>query len=220
MPKKDLRLKDTIIFFDRDLGLSIFTNFSGYNDFLDDAEWLLERTSQRSCGFLLRPVSDGEREGVWIGEYNHKDNQITRDETLFDRNAALLSKLISDYASHKIGEKEIARRLNIDLLKKKIKSEIIQDFKYYTCPTDRFYKSCTNILEIYENLKGKYGGGGRIPYSLIVKEIANMEPCREVTICPIRVPNAFEKILNLNKALKSRRLGEIKFVDPGMVEIT
>jgi len=219
LPKEDLKLKDTIILFDRDLGLSIFQNFRGYNNLIDDAEWLLERTPQKSKGFIIRPVSKSEREGIWIGEYSRIDSQIKRQDLIFDSDAYLLNKIISDYAHHKITEKKLIEKIAIDTLKKKLKSRIVQDFKYYTCPTDRFYHSCVHVKKIYEELMRKYGKSRKIPYSLVAEEIMKTKPCEDVIVCPLMVPNLFERVLNLNKALKSRGLGEIKFLSPEIVEI-
>jgi len=219
LPKKELKLKDTIILFDRDSGVSIFQNFRGYNNLIDDAEWLLERTPQRSRGFLIRTVSTNGQDGIWIGEYDYNSSQIIRQDIIFDGNSFLLSKMISDYAAHKITEKRIMKKLAIDALKKKIKSKIVQDFKYYVCPIDRFYHSCIHIEKINETLKRKFEKGKKIPYSLVAEEIAKTKPCEEVIVCPLMVPNSFESVLNLNKALKSRKLGEIKIISPEIVEI-
>jgi hypothetical protein len=219
LPEKNLTLKDTMILFDRDLGLSVFQNFRGYNNLTDDAEWLLERTSQKSRGFLIRPMSKDKEEGVWIGEYDYGGSQINRQELIFSKTASVLSRLISDYADHKITEKKFMKKIAINSLKKKLKSRIVHDFRYYVCPPDFFYRSCTHIDKVYEELTRKYGKGSKIPYMLVVEEIAKTKPCEDVIVCPLIVPNSFEGILNLDKALKSRKLGEVKLITSDMVKI-
>jgi hypothetical protein len=214
-----LKLKDTIILFDRDIELSIFQNFRGYDNLLDDAEWLLERTPEKSRGFLIRPVSGSKRDGLWIGEYSHGRSQIDRQDLLFGNNAFALSKVISDYADHKIARKAFMKKITIQVLKKKLKSRVIQDFKYYICPTDRFYKSCVHVEKVYEQLTKKYGKGKRILYSQVAEEIEKTTPCEDVIVCPLMVPNLFERVLNLNKALKSRKLGETRLISSDTVEI-
>jgi hypothetical protein len=217
---KELNLKDTVILFDRDEGISIFPNFRSYDNVIDDAEWLLERTPQKSRGFIIRPVSRKTKEGIWIGEYNHRDNQINRQDFSFDEEASNLNKTISDYSSRRrIPEKKFRKEIDIDQLRKKLKSKIIQDFKYYTCPTDRFYQSCTHIEKVHAELTRKHGKGKKIPYDLVAQEITKTKPCQDVIVCPLMVPNLFERVLNLNKALKIRRLGEIKFITSTTVEL-
>ncbi|MEM2111563.1 MAG: hypothetical protein QXX08_06765 [Candidatus Bathyarchaeia archaeon] len=219
MSARNLKLNDTIILFDRDLGISIFQNFRGYDNLIDDAEWLLERTPQKSRGFLIRPVNNDGRDGIWIGEYSYNSNKITRQDILFDRNASLLNKQISDYSAHKIAEKKMIKKLAIDVLKKKLKSEIVQNFKYYICPVDRFYYSCAHINKIYEALMRKYGRGKKILYSTVAEEIANTKPCEDVIVCPLLTPNTFERILNLKKAFKARKLGETLFISSDTMKI-
>lgn len=219
MHEKGLELKDTIIVFDRDSGPSVFQNFRGYDDLADDAEWLLERFPRKSKGFLIRPISKEGQDGVWLGEYDYNGNQINRQEMLFDSCAAVLSRLISDYAAHRIAEKDVMKRVAISRLKKTMKSRIIQDFKYYICPVDRAHYSCPHVPRVYEALVRKYGKNTKIPYSLVAKELEATKPCGEVIVCPLMVPNSFERVLNLNKALKSRQLGEIRLISSDMVEI-
>lgn len=218
MSKRDPKLKDIMILFDRNLGISIFSNFRAYDNLIDDAEWLLERT-QNSRGFIIRPVSDGDRNGIWIGEYDHNNNEITREDLIFNASASRLSRAILDYSEHKITEKAVMKKLAVDVLKGKIKSKIIQDFKYYTCPAERFYYTCSNIRKVYENLKKKYGGEEKVPYSLVADDVLNIIQCKDVIICPLKVHNAFERIYNFNKALKNLGIGEIIFISPGMVRI-
>jgi hypothetical protein len=207
-----------MILFDRDADISIFQNFRGYNDLIDDGEWLLERTSQKSKGFIIRLISNGKQDGVWIGEYDCGSNQIIRQDILFDRNTSFLNKLVSNYLSNKITEKEIKRKIAVNELKKKIKSEIIQDFKYYFCPIDRSYYSCNHIKRIFDELIRKYGKNKKISYSEVAKEIEFTKPS-EVIVCPLIVPNVFERMLNLKKAIKSHKLGEIKLIRSDMVEL-
>jgi hypothetical protein len=195
------------------MGISIFQSFRSYNNLIDDAEWLLERTPQRSRGFLIRPVSRCEQDGLWIGEYGHGRSQIDRQDLIFSKNALSLSNIILDYSDRKIAGKAFMKKISVQVLKQKLKSRIIQDFKYYICPTDRFYKSCIHIEKVYEQLTKKYGKGLRIPYSQVAEEIEKTKPCEEVIVCPLMIPNLFERVLNLNKALKSRKLGETKLVD-------
>ena len=95
MPEQNPKLKDTVILFDRDQGISIFQNIRGYNNLTDDAEWLLERTPQKSRGFILRPISKDGQEGIWVGEYTHAGNQITRQDLIYNRNGSAMSKMIS-----------------------------------------------------------------------------------------------------------------------------
>jgi len=218
--KKDLELKDTMILFDRDIGLSIFQNFRGYNNLTDDAEWLLERTPQKSKGFLIRSVSRDNEEGIWIGEYNYGGNQIDRQDLIFNNVGSALSKLIAGYADRRISEKKFMEKIAIESLKKKLKSSIIQEFKYYTCPPDLFYNSCIHMEKVYRELIKKYGKDSRINYMLIVEEIARTKPCEDVIICPLMVPNFFEEVLNLDKALKSRQLGAIEFLTSDTAKIT
>jgi len=220
LPNKELILKGTVILYDRDQGISVYPNIRSYDNAVDDAEWLLERTPQKSRGFIIRPVTKNQKQGIWIGEYNHDGNQIERQNLVTDEQAQKLGKTITDYSDRKISEKKLIERIQIDQLRKKLKSSIIQDFKYYTCPTDRFYQTCSHIPKAYTELTRKYGKGTRIPYTLIAQEIARTKPCQEVTVCPLMTPNLFERVLNLNKALKTRKLGEMKSITSDTVEIT
>ena len=219
MAQEDLQLMDTVILYDRDFGVSIFRNFRGYDSLLDDAEWLLERTTSKSQGFLMRVVvKDGAR-GLWIGEYLQGRNQICRQELIFGDSAEDIANLFIDYAEGRISEEDFLDRVKIDNLRGCLKSKIIRDFKYYGCPPDRFLYECPNVNEIYIRLVRKYGRGVRVPYSLIVKEIGLEERCNDAILCPLKTSNALERILNLNRALRTRRMGEIKFVSPDFVEI-
>ena len=219
---ESLKLGSVIILLDRDFGESFFQDFRGYGNLLDDAEWLLERTSQRSWGLMIRPITDGERHGLWIGEYAPHSNQIIREEIVFSENSSSISKLLLDYANHRISEKKLSKKLTLDALKRKLReSKIVQDFKHYTCSSERFYKKCPYIEKIYKAIKEKYGLGAKIRYSLVAEIIAGIKPCEDVIICPLlSSPNTFERIINLNRALRSRKLGEIKIIDQNMVEIT
>ncbi|MCD6089433.1 hypothetical protein J7K07_06935 [Candidatus Bathyarchaeota archaeon] len=216
---EDLQLTDIMIMYDRDFGISIFQNFRGYDSLLDDAEWLLERTHCRSRGFLIRVVMKGEKTGLWIGEYLYGKKGIVRQELIFQGCVGNISKAILDYASGRISEDNLLRRIRIENLRE-LKSNVIRDFKYYYCPSNRFLYECSYVNEIYSRLVEKYGRENQIPYSLLAREVEKIEPCRDVIICPLVASNMFERILNLNRALKTRRIGEIKFVTPDFVEIT
>jgi hypothetical protein len=219
LPDKNLELKDTMVLFDRDLGVSIFQNFKGYNDLADDAEWLLERTSQKSRGFIIRPVRKNNHDGLWIGEYDYRGNQINRQEFLFDSKASTLCLMIKNYVLHKVSEKRLLEKLSIESLRKTLKSTIVQDFRFYVCPANRFYRSCVQVDKIYAELIKKYGKGKKVHYFEVAKEIEKAKPCEDVVVCPLMVPNLFERILNLNNALRIRKLGEIRFTSSDNVEI-
>jgi len=215
-----MQLTDTMILYDRDFGVSIFKNFRGYDSLLDDAEWLLERTPQRSRGFIMRVIlkKDGKK-GVWIGEYHQGEKQICQQDFLFDDSVEAIYKLIMDYINGKISEEKILRRIRVEDLKKHLKSRIIRDFKHYHCPQYRFLYECPYVYSMYFKLVEKYGKGKKIPYSLVAEEIERIERCEDVIVCPLAAPNLFERILNLNKAFKTRKLGEIRFVSPDFIEI-
>ena len=217
MTLKDLRLRDILILFDRDSGISIFQNFRGYDNPVDDAEWILER-NPKTRGFLLRPVSNGSKKGLWIGEYAHDGISITRYEVLYDTGALQIGGLIENYNNHKISERQIVKKLNVNSLKNKLNSEIISDFKYYECPSDNFYNTCSEVKRVYEGLKEKFGDR-RAPYSKVADEILNTIRCSDAIICPLKASNAFERIHNLDRAVKSRKIGKIKFVSPGIIQL-
>jgi len=219
MIQGDLRLMDTVILYDRDFGVSIFRNFRGYDSLLDDAEWLLERTTNKSQGFLMRVVvKDGVR-GLWIGEYLQGRNQICRQELIFGDSAEEIANLFIDYAEGRVSEGDFLDEVKIDNLRRRLKSRIIRDFRYYGCPSDRFLYECPHVDEIYIRLVRKYCRGVKVPYSLIVKEIRLEERCDDAILCPLAASNALERILNFNRALKTRGIGEIKFVSTDFVEI-
>jgi len=220
LPEKDLKLGDTVILFDRDRGISIYQSFKGYSNLVDDAEWLLERTLQKSRGFLIRPITKDNEEGIWIGEYDYESNQISRQDLVFDNAASALCKLIQSYANLRIAEKTFIEKIAIKSLKKKLKSRIVQDFKYFICPPELFYGTCIHVVKAYQGLTGRYGKGSRVPRTAVVEEIAKTKPCADVVVCPLMAPNSFEAILNLDKALRSRNLGGIRLVTSDMVELT
>lgn len=211
-----------MVLFDRDYGIFFFQDFRGYSSLIDDAEWLLERTPQRSWGFMIRPVASGERFGLWIGKYGPHLNQIIREELLFDENSSALGRMLFDYMNHKISEEKIRRKITLDFCKKNLRSsEIIQGFKYYTCHMERFYKSCPHVERIYRSLEEKYGRGSIVHYSLVADVIFSVKQCEDVLICPLLASsNAFEAIINLNRVLRYRKIGEIKIADRNMVEIS
>jgi hypothetical protein len=219
LPEKDLKLKDMIVLYDRDLGVSFFQNFRGYNNLADDAEWLLERTPQKSRGFIIRPVHKNKQNGIWIGEYDHRGNQVGRQDFLFGQEASAVSMLIENYSRQKVSEKRFEEKLAVEELKKKLNSEIVRGFKYFTCPSNRFFHSCIHVDRVYRELAQKFGIGIKVPYSLVAKEIEKIKPCEDVVVCPLTVPNLFERVLNLSKALKARRIGDVKFTTLDMVEI-
>ena len=219
MIQEDLRLMDTVILYDRDFGVSIFRNFRGYDSLLDDAEWLLERTTSKSQGFLMRVVIRDGVMGLWIGEYLQGGNQIRRQELIFGDSAEDIANSFIDYAEGRISEGDFLDRVKIDNLRRRLKSSIIRDFKYYGCPSNRFLYECPHVNEVYTRLIRKYGKGVKIPYSLIVKEIRLEKRCGDAILCPLAVSNALERILNFNRALKARGIGEIRFVSPDFVEI-
>lgn len=220
MTQEELRLMDTVILYDRDFDISIFQNFRGYDSLLDDAEWLLERTSRKSRGFIMRIITKNGKRGLWIGEYNQGEKQICRQDFIFEDSAEAISKTIMDYVNKKISEKDLLEKIKIENLRKHLNSRIVQDFKHYHCPSYRFLYDCPYVNKIYLKLTKKYGKGKKIPYSLIAEEIEQIETCKDVIICPLSVPNLFERVLNLNKAFKTRKLGEIRFTAPDFVEIS
>ena len=217
MTQRALKLRDILILFDRDFGLSIFQNFRGYDDPIDDAEWILER-NPRTKGFILRPVTNAGGKGLWIGEYAPNGSSITRYEVLNSEGALQSSRLISNYIDRKITEREIAKKLNLKWLKEKLKSDIIRDFRYYECPSDYFYVMCDEVGKVYESLRMRYDDR-RVPYGDVADEISATVRCWDAIVCPLKAPNAFERIHNLNRALKARKIGEIRIVSPGIVQL-
>ncbi|MEM1530148.1 MAG: hypothetical protein QXL20_01520 [Candidatus Bathyarchaeia archaeon] len=219
---RNIRLGMAIVMFDRDYGTLFFQDFMGYGSLIDDAEWLLERTPQRSWGFMIRPIFEGERYGLWIGEYGPGSNQIFREEILFDAGSSAISRLLSKYAEHRVDEGKLRRRLTLKTLRRRLSnSEIVRNFKHYICPLERFYRDCPHIEKIYRAIRERYSAGSRIRYSLISDIIFGIKQCDDVIICPLlSSPNALDTIINLNKALRSRRLGEMKIIDGSTVEIT
>jgi len=217
LTQRDLKLRDILILFDRDFGLSIFQNFRGYDNPIDDAEWILER-NPKTKGFILRPVTNVNGKGLWIGEYAPNGSSITRYEVLNSKGALQSSRLISNYIDRKITEREIAKKLNLKWLKEKLESEIIRDFRYYECPSDYFYDMCDEVGKVYESLRMRYDDR-RVPYGDIADEISTTVRCSDAIICPLKASNAFERIHNLNRALKTRKIGEIRIVSPGIVQL-
>lgn len=218
---ENLKLGSIIVLFDRDLGTLFFRDFRGYGNLLDDAEWLLERTPQRSWGFMIRPITDGKRYILWVGEYSPHINQIVREEIISDRRASVISRILFSYADHKISERSVSKKITIENCKRiLLESKIIRDFKYYICPRERFYKGCTHIKEIHRAIMERYNPGTKIRYSALAEMISEIKPCNDVIICPLlSSSNPFERIIILNEALKRCRLGEIKIIDQNMMEI-
>lgn len=216
-----LKLGGVIVLFDREIGALFFQNFRGYGNLSDDAEWLLERTPQRSWGFLMRPIVHNELYGLWIGEYGPVSNRVIREERLFDENSSAISRILLKYGDGEVDEGEVYRRLTIKSLKRRLpNSKIIRDFKYYFCPRERLYRDCPHVERIYRAIKERYGVGARIHYSAVADIIFSMKPCDDIIICPLHSsPNKFESIIKLNMALRSRKIGEIKIIDRSLVEI-
>ncbi|MCX8171927.1 MAG: hypothetical protein N3E47_08255, partial [Candidatus Bathyarchaeota archaeon] len=133
-----------------------------------------------------------------------------------------IGRLLFDYAEHRVEERKIRRIVTIDTCKKKIRgSSIIQSFKHYTCTTKRFYEYCPHVEETYRAIRDRYGLGAKVHYSLILDVISNVKQCDDVLICPfLSRPNPIERIIVLNEALRSRKLGEIKIIDGNLVQIT
>ncbi|MEM2272865.1 MAG: hypothetical protein QXX56_01450 [Candidatus Bathyarchaeia archaeon] len=225
MPRKklkDLKLGSVIIIFDRDFGKLIFRDIRGYGSLLDDAEWLLERTQQRSWGFMIRPVIQNGRSGLWIGEYVPTNNQIVQEEILFSKGSSTISKLLLKYAENKVNERKINRRIDVSALKKMLpESNIIQSFKYYVCPEERFYEKCPHIKEIYKAIEEKCGSSTKLYYSRVAEIISSIDKCHDVLICPLLAsPNAFERILILNNILRNKKIGKIKIIDKSVIEVS
>ncbi|MFB0503953.1 MAG: hypothetical protein ACETWE_08985, partial [Candidatus Bathyarchaeia archaeon] len=59
----------------------------------------------------------------------------------------------------------------------------------------------------------------RVPYGDVADEISTTVRCSDAIICPLKASNAFERIHNLNRALKTRKIGEIRIVSPGIVQL-
>lgn len=218
---KDIRFGDIILIIDRDLGKLVFRDFKGYGSLLDDAEWLLERTPQRSWGFMIRPVIKEKGYGLWIGEYMPGNNRVLREEMHFSRGASAISKLLLRYSENKISERAINKILNVDTLRSKLpESNIIQDFKYFICPEERLYSKCPRVEEIYRAILERSGSFSRLHYSQVAEIISRINKCNDVIICPLTAPpNAFERIFTLNKVLRSRRIGEIN-IDESAIKIS
>ena len=121
-PDRELDLKATIVVCDRDFGISIYPNFHGYDNLTDDAEWLLERTPQKSRGFIIRPITTNNQEGIWVGEYN-QHSQISRQDFLFCEQAHNLSKTITDYFQRKITDEKLIEKIDSGHLKKRLSQD-------------------------------------------------------------------------------------------------
>lgn len=219
---ESLILGSAIVIFDRDFGTLFFQDLRAYGSLADDAEWLLERTPQRSWGIMIRPVTDGERYGLWIGKYGPYSNRVICEEIIFDGGVSAISRILLDYAEHKVDERKIRRVITIDACKKKIRdSRIIQGFKHYNCPAERFYKNCPHVEETYKAIRDKYGLGAKVYYSFVLDVMSSVKQCSDVLLCPfLSRSNPFERIIILNEALRSRKLGEIKVINGNLVEIS
>ncbi|MEM0050558.1 MAG: hypothetical protein QXW39_08525 [Candidatus Bathyarchaeia archaeon] len=219
---RDLEISSVVIIFDRDFGKLVFRDFRGYGSLLDDAEWLLERTQQRSWGFMLRPVIQNGCYGLWIGEYMPNNNRVIREEIIFSKASSKISKLLMRYAEDKASERKIDRIMDISVLKKMLpESNIIRGFKYYICPEDWIYKRCPYAKEIYRAIEEKYGSSIKLYYSRVAEMMPSINKCDDVLICPLLAsPNAFERILILNNILRSSKIGEIKVLDKNTIRIS
>ena len=210
-------LRDTLVLFDRDFGVSIFPNFRGYNNPVDDAEWLLER-SMISRGFILRPIVREGRHGLWIGEYTRSNSEVTRSEEVYDDDASKIHQLMVKYMSKEASERRLLEKLSITSLKR-MESQIIRGFKYYVCPPGHFYHKCREVERVYGLLREKYGSGGKVFYSLVADDILRIIQCEDAVVCPLKAPNALDRLHNLGKAVRSRGLGELRFIERSFVEI-
>lgn len=220
---KNMKLGETILVFDRDHGRIIFRGVRGYGNLLDDAEWLLERTPQRTWGFMIRSIINNGQYGLWIGEYTPSSDKVTREETIFSRGSSTLSKLLLKYDNGIISEKEINRRINdVETLRKLLpESNIIRDFQYFVCPKERLYSRCPHVGEIYEALKERYYSAGRLHYFQAAEIMSKINKCRDVIICPLTAsPNALESLLLLDKVLRNRKIGCIRIVDRNNIELS
>lgn len=218
---KDIKVGSIIIIFDRDFGRLVFRDVRIYENLLDDAEWLLERTQQKSWGFMIRPIIQEKQYGLWIGEYMPDNSRVILEEILFSKGSSAISKLLFKYSENKVSEKEVNRRVNVDTLKKMLpESNIIRDFKYFTCPEERFYNRCPCIEEIYRVIGERYGYAPRLYYSRVAEIISSVNKCHDIIICPLQAsPNALERIFVLNRILQSRRIGEIKIINRSLVKV-
>ncbi|MEM1514799.1 MAG: hypothetical protein QXH24_01925 [Candidatus Bathyarchaeia archaeon] len=211
---KNIKVGSIIIIFDRDFGRLIFRNVRIYENLLDDAEWLLERTPQRSWGFMIRSIIKEKHYGLWIGEYMPDNNKVIREEMLFSKGSSVISKILLKHSENRVSDKEVDRKINIDTLKKMLpESNIIRDFKHFTCPEERFYNRCPCIEEIYKIIGERCSYAPRLYYSRVAEIIFRVNKCHDVIICPLQAsPNALERIFVLTKILQSRRIGKIKVI--------
>ncbi|HIE14455.1 TPA: hypothetical protein EYP70_04210 [Candidatus Bathyarchaeota archaeon] len=213
----EIVLKDVLVLIDREFGVSVFTNFRGYDNVVDDAEWLLER-NMTSKGFVLRPIMKRGKLGLWIGEYANSNGEILRSEEVFDEEAKRIHRKLLRYSSKRSTERTFIEEFPIYTLKK-MDSWIIRSFKYYICPPIYFYSECREIPRIYKMMREKYVDCNKILYSQLADDIFKVIKCENVVICPLKTPNALERLLNFNRAIRSRSLGEIIFLSPSFVKI-
>jgi hypothetical protein len=82
------------------------------SDILPDAMFTANTTSiiQGQSVAFTHTGSNGKHAGIWIGEYGYAGSTIVRQNIVFDRNASLLSKQITDYAARKLSEKNILKK--------------------------------------------------------------------------------------------------------------
>lgn len=168
----------------------------------------------------MRPVSKREENGIWIGEYVSKYNRVNRQDLLFDKGSSTIYHLIMDYSNGKTSERFVMEKIRLPLLKRMLESRIVQDFRYYMCPAQRFYGYCINVEKAYGYLIEKFGKDQVICYSAVAKAIESVNSCDNVIICPLSVPNIFIRVLNFNKSLNSSGIGKLKFIANGKIQIT
>ena len=121
-------IQNILILIDRDTGVNIFRNFRGYGNLKDDAEWILERTPERSLGFLIRPMRKNDEKGIWIAEYNNKG--LNREEYLFDYHSASLSNIILNHNTKKLNTKKFINNLKDSYSKSKGHKEDYHGYIY------------------------------------------------------------------------------------------
>jgi len=185
----------------------------GFNDLIEDAEWLLERTSTKINGFIIRPIRNGDGEGLWIGEYIA--NKITREEKIYDENARKIRKIIEEYDAE--GEEDIKNKIGIDLLREELKSKIVQDFRYFWCPEKREILKCPNIETIRNKVRGetKKSDGTIRDFEIagIINDVNKNNPCPHTNMyCPLRDPNEFNRVINYERMVRKYHNDKIKLI--------
>jgi len=190
-------LSCTAILFDRDCLISIFNNLRAFNNLTTDAEWVLERSSKTS-GFIVRPIGNVDEEGLWIGEY--RKNTITREERFYDEDVKTIRKIVEGCKD----EEDVKKKLGIDILKEKLKSEIVQDFRYFWCPEEKGILKCPNVEVIRDSLRNESENSkGVIRCFEVVDAISKHNSCPYTNMyCPLKDPNEYNRVLSYIKLLK------------------